>query len=233
MSSLNTNYINNTTRTTVGNSEKNLQLGSDGSVTSFEGLSISDAAASNGLNYYRTWLGTNFNETFSFDRTKYNTLRLKGWFDLSYEPSNALAIGLFIQPCIDGSAYTLSQVNGGNTGTFIQTTFDTSVSQYLTDQMLYNSVPTNTTFGYRWIINHEFILNSTTAWSTPNLVSFINLTTGNISGIIRQLTPSSWNTTNGNAVNGFRIITNSISNVSTISKGQLAISISRNSGYAP
>jgi hypothetical protein len=100
MSTLNTNYINNISRVSATNAEKNLQLGSDGSVTSYEGLSISEAAAANGIHYKRTWTGTNFDELFAFDRTKYNTMRLKGWVDLSYEPSNGIGIGLYIQPCI-------------------------------------------------------------------------------------------------------------------------------------
>ena len=231
MSTINTNYINNTNRSGVGSSERNLQLGSDGSVTSFEGLSISDAAASNGSNYYRGWNGVNFDEYFPFDRTKYNSLRVMGWADFSYEPSNSGGIGLYIQPAINTTSYTLSQMNGGFIDTFTQTTFDVNVPYFGFDQMVYNTSPNSNSLGYRWVIDHHFIINGGTVWTFPRISTFINLTTGNPQQVVRQLSPSTWNTTNGNDFNTFRLLTNSVTNVSTISKGQLSISLSRTSGF--
>ncbi len=233
MSTLKTNYINNNNRGITNDSEKNLQLGSDGSVTSYEGLSISDAAAANGIHYKRNWNGTNFDEIFAFDRTKYNTMRIKGWFDLSYEPSNSIGIGLYIQPCIDTTPYTISQLNGGSTGTFTQLTFDVNLAAVQFDQMVYNTGGVNNGVGYRWIIDHEIIFTGATIWTTPRISTFINLGNGFLQSLVRELSPQAWSTTLGSQINGFRVITNSLTGVSTISKGLLSISLSRDAGYNP
>ena len=233
MSTLKTNYINNISRASATNAEKSLQLGSDGSVTSYEGLSISDAAAANGIHYNRTWTGTNINEIFAFDRNKYNTMRVKGWFDLSYEPSNGLGIGLYIQPCIGGTPYAISQLNGGFTGTFTQISFDTNLAPALFDQMVYNTAGVNNSVGYRWIIDHEITFTGKTIWTTPRLSTFLNLGAGGVQSVVRELSPQTWNTTLGNQVNGFRLLTNSQTGVSTLSRGLLSISLSRDAGYDP
>ena len=233
MSTLKTNYINNISRGSTIDTEKNLQLGSDGSVTSYEGLSISEAAADNGIHYKRNWNGTNIDEIFAFDRTKYNTMRIKGWFDLSYEPANGIGIGLFIQPCIGGAPYAISQLNGGFTGTFTQISFDTSLVQAPFDQMVYNTGGSNNSNGYRWIIDHEITFTGKTIWTTPRLSTFINQGNGALQSVVRELSPQTWNTTLGNQVNGFRLLTNSQTGVSTISRGLVSISLARDAGYDP
>ena len=233
MSTLKTNYINNLSRVSATDAQKNLQLGSDGSVTSYEGLSISDAAAANGINYKRKWNNTNISEIFAFDRTKYNTMRIKGWVDLSYEPSNAIGIGLYIQPCIGGTPYAISQLNGGTTGTFTQISFDVNLPPALFDQMVYNTAGVNNGVGYRWIIDHEITITETVVWTTPRISTLLNLANSNIQSVVRELAPQAWGTTLGNQINGFKVSTNSLTGVSTVSRGMLSISICRDAGYLP
>ena len=227
MSSLKVENITN--QSNIGIS--NLSLASDGSVTSFEGLSISDAAAYAGLNDDLRWDTTNLNKNYDLDRTKYNSVRIKGWFDLSYEPSNGAGIGLYIQPTIGGVAYTLSQLNGGTVGTFIQTGESSATPQANYDQMIYNTSATPNTLGWRWIIDHEIIFADKVVWSTTLPSLFLDNDGGTLQRVVRQMLPQGWNTTNGNNIDGFTVLTNSITNVSALSQGQLGVSISRNTSF--
>jgi hypothetical protein len=232
MSSLNTNFINNTTRTTVNNSEKNLQLGSDGSVTSFEGLSISDAAASNGLNYYRTWSGTNFNETFSFDRTKYNKLTVSGRVYLPGEPSNPTGYGFFIQPCIGSVPYTLSQLNGGFTETWKQPSITNNAVGFAVDQILYNTAGPLAN-PYLWVFNLEIIISNDHVWSIPSNCSFYTFSgaPATVQAVTRELLPQSWDTILGNQIDTFRILTNIFTSTNLCS-GKIGVKISRDMSFS-
>ena len=234
MSSLNTNFINNTTRTTVNNSEKNLQLGSDGSVTSFEGLSISDAAAIGGLNYIESWNGSNYEKFFSFDRSKYNKLTVSGWFDLSGEAANAIGIGLFVQPCIGSIPYTLSQINNGFLGTWKQPSTTSSAVGFAVDQISYNAGTTvSAVIPARWVFNLEIIINNDLVWSIPSNCTFYNFsaTPTTVQAVSRELTPQYWDTTLGGQIDTFRILTNSVTSPS-LCRGQLGVKISRDMSFS-
>jgi hypothetical protein len=232
MSTLNTNYINNNSRGSATDTQKNLQLGSDGSVTSYEGLSISDAAADSGDSTYVTWDGANVEQFFAFDRSKFNRLRVNGWCDLSGEATNNTNIGLFIQPCIGTTPYTISQMNNGFTGTWFQSvpgTFTPIVSQ---DQMVFNT-SANQAQTIRWIFDLDLIVNNRTVWSKVKFHTFISDLNGTQSyqQVIRQLRAQSWNTTLGNQFNTFRIVTNSVTNVAATAQGQIGVTISRDSSF--
>ncbi len=231
MSTLKTNYINNINRGITNDSEKNLQLGSDGSVTSYEGLSISDAAADSGDSTYVFWDGTNVNQFFAFDRSKFNRFRVKGWCDLSGEPTNNVNLGLYIQPCIGTTPYTISQMNGGFSGTWIQTIPSRSTPDVSQDQMVFNT-SADQTQTIRWVFDLDLIVNNRTVWSKVKFHSFIaDLSSPTYQQVIRQLTPQSWNTTLGNQFDTFRILTNSVTNVAARSQGQFGVTISRDSSY--
>ncbi|QLF86315.1 hypothetical protein CC030809_00267 [Synechococcus phage S-CAM7] len=233
MSSLNTNFINNTTRTTANNSEKNLQLGSDGSVTSFEGLSISDAAASNGLNYIEQWSGSNYDKFYSFDRSKFNKFTVSGWVDLPGESANNTGIGLFIQPCISSVPYTLSQLNGGFPTSWQQPNQAGGVVSFSADQMVYNTAATPAAVAYRWIFELEIIFNDKIIWSIVSPSTFIdyNVIPNTTLSVVRQLTAQNWDTTLGNQIDTFRILTNSLTSTS-LCRGELGVKISRDTSFS-
>lgn len=212
--------------------KKNLQLGSDGSVTSYEGLSISDAAADSGDSTHITWKGTNINQLFAFDRSKFNKLRVKGFIDLSTEATNNANIGLFIQPCIGTTAYSISQMNGGSTGTWIQTVPGNSTPNSSQDQIVFNTAPPSTMQYIRWVFDLELIVNNTTVWSTVQFQTFITIPSPTYQQVVRQLVPQTWNTTLGNQCDAFRILTNSTTNVAVYSQGQIGVTISRDSAYS-
>ena len=232
MSTLKTNYINNINRGITIDSEKNLQLGSDGSVTSYEGLSISDAAANSGDSTYVSWDGTNVNQFFTFDRSKFNRLRVKGWFDLSGEASNNVNIGLYIQPCIGTTPYTISQMNGGFASTWIQTIPSSSTVSVSWDQMVFNTSSDQTKTS-RWVFDLDVIVNNRTVWSKVKFHTYNSNLTGTpaYQQVVRQLTPQTWDTTLGNQFDTFRILTNSATNVAARSQGQIGVTISRDPSY--
>lgn len=228
MSELRVDSISNT-----GNGgTQNLILNNDGSVDSSDGFSISNAAANTGLKFKLLWDNVNVDQTYDLDRTKYNCVRIKGWFDLSYEPVNNVNIGLYIQPTIGGVPQLLSAVNNtGTTNTWIQTVEDSTVSEVNANQMLYNTSNVLNTLGYRWMIDHEIILADKIVWTTlvPSMVWSNN--GGGFERIVRSLLPQSWDSANGNNVDGFRIVTNSVTAVSTLSRGLLGVTISKDSSY--
>ena len=230
MSTLKTNYINNNSRGITNNSEKNLQLGSDGSVTSYEGLSISDAAADSGDSTYLDWDGTNVSQFFAFDRSKFNRFRAKGWCDLAGEPTSSINIGVYFQPCIGTTPYAISQMNGGFTATWVQTIPNTPTPGATWDQMVFNTTP-NTAQTIRWVFDLDVIVNNRTVWSTVQFHSYVTYPIVSYQQVVRQMTPQSWNTTLGNQFNAFRILSNSLTNVATVSQGQVGVTISRDSSY--
>ena len=228
MSTLKTNNITNIDN--IGSD--NLQLANDGSVTSYEGLSISDAAADSGDSTYLDWDGTNVSQFFAFDRSKFNRFRAKGWIDISTEATNNINIGLFIQPCIGTTPYTISQMNGGFTGTWIQTVPTNSTPVASQDQIVFNTAPPSSVQTIRWVFDLDLIVNNRTVWSVVQFHSFITYPSITVQQVIRQLTPQTWNTTLGNQFDAFKILTNSATNVATISQGQIGVTISRDSSYS-
>ena len=136
-----------------------------------------------------------------YDRAKYDTVRLYGWFDV---PPGGANNGLYFQPTTGTNLdpRLLSFMNGGGSN---QTWVDPDGAQGDADQMYWNAVSTGVV---RWQIDVT-LLNSSQGssdniWcSTPSTRVFSLL--GSYGKGFRFLSAQDWNTPIGNDLNGWRI----------------------------
>ena len=105
------------------------------------------------------WDGVAVDLRTPYDRSKYDTVRLYGWFDT---PQASSINGLFFQPTTGASldGRLLSFMNGGGSN---ETWIDPDDAVPRADQMYWNSVATGTV---RWQIDLTLLNTGVNVWSS-------------------------------------------------------------------